>query len=223
VNEPAPAASALDRRGYALALVLLVVGAVLLLVAYGRTWATTTVGGSGLPTVTVALSGSDLTPAGTAIAVLALAGVAGLAAARRRGRVVVGVLLVLAGLAAAWVAVDFALSWSSSSGAGATIRAAVGERAGVDLEGARTTTTAWWLVAALAGLLVAAGGVLAVLRSRTWPEMGRRYERGGDGSRAPAATREPSAWDQLDQGIDPTDGPDRDTAGDPTLRSGDGA
>ncbi len=218
-DAPAP-----DRRGYALALGLLVAGAVSLIVAYGRTWSTTTVGGSGLPTLMVALSGTDLTPAGVAVAVLALAGVAGLAATRRAGRILIGTLLVLAGLAVAYVAWDFSRLWSTTLGVGDTIRTLVSEKAGVDVGDPVTTVTGWWVVGVLAGLVVAAGGLLAVATSRSWPEMGRRYERHDAPSGARPEPRARSAWDQLDEGIDPTveqhDPTAHDTSADPTLGAG---
>lgn len=203
--DPSTAPAAVpDRRGYAVALSLLVLGAVLLLVGFGRTWSTTTVGGSGLPSLSVPLTGTELTPAGTAIAVLALAGVAGLVAARRRGRVVIGVLLALAGLAAGYVAVDFAISWHTRSGLGETIIGRVSDQTGVDVGGAPTTITQWWLAAALGGALVTAGGVIAVLRSASWPEMGRRYERSGAEEGRGAVVSPESVWEQLDRGVDPT-------------------
>jgi len=170
-----------------------------------------------------------------AVALLVLAGIAGLAATRRAGRVVVGLLLVLAGIGVVVVAGDFGTSWGSSLGAGDNIQGLVYERAGV--EGPLTTTvTPWWVVAVLAGLVVTAGGVLAIVTSRAWPQMGRRYER-REGADAPARAVAPkSAWDQLDEGVDPTAGPGPhetegtpdgtaddtavDTAGDPTLRAG---
>jgi uncharacterized membrane protein (TIGR02234 family) len=210
------------RRWFLVTLVVLGVGAGLLLLVAGRTWSTSVLGGGDVPSITVSLSGGDLM-AGGAVALLVLAGTAGLAATRRAGRVVVGLLLVLAGLGVVVVAGDFGTSWSSTLGAGDNIQALVFERAGI--EGSLTTTiTPWWTGAVLAGLVVTAGGVLAIVTSRSWPQMGRRYER-RDGVDAPKRAAGPrSAWDQLDEGVDPTAGPglqeDGDTTGDPTLRAG---
>ena len=78
---------------------------------------------------------------------------------------------------------------------------------------------AWSGIRALAGGLSDAGllgigaGLLAVLRGRTWPAMGRRYERAG--AATPAAARRPetdedraqAAWKALDRGDDPTADP----------------
>jgi Tryptophan-associated transmembrane protein (Trp_oprn_chp) len=79
---------------------------------------------------------------------------------------------------------------------------------------------------------VAAGGAVVLLRGSSWPEMGRRYERGGEQGaaatdRARTAPRPvESAWDQLDRGVDPTTDPapaPHDTSPDPTLGGGDDA
>ena len=71
-------------------------------------------------------------------------------------------------------------------------------------------SAAWWLVELTGVALVALAGVLAVVASRDWPQLGRRYERDRAASAAGQAEAPPaagSAWDQLDAGIDPTLGP----------------
>ena len=186
-------------RSYRAALALLLLGSVLTLVSAGRTWVTAVAGGGGLPTITVTLSGSDLQPTVTAIALLGLAAVAGLVATHRRGRVVIGLLMAAAGLVVAALAIDVATTWNSLLGVGATIRSLVAEHVGTE-SAATTTLSPWWVGATVGGLLVAVAGVLAVLRSRDWPQMGRRYERRDDDASRPAE----SAWDQLDHGVDPT-------------------
>jgi uncharacterized membrane protein (TIGR02234 family) len=200
----------------------LAVGAGLLLLASGRTWSTSVLGGGDVPTITVSLSGGDLM-AGGAVALLVLAGIAGLAATRRAGRVVIGLLVVLAGLGVVVVAGDFGTSWGSSLGAGDSIQGLVFERAGT--EGSMDTSiTPWWVAAVVAGLVVMVGGVLAIVTSGTWPEMGRRYERASGADAPERDVRPRSAWDQLDEGIDPTDEPHPagpgDTTADPTLGVG---
>jgi len=67
------------------------------------------------------------------------------------------------------------------------------------------------VLALLAGLLAAAAGLLTVLRGRTWPAMGRRYERAAATAPAPARRqsdedRALDAWRALDRGEDPTEG-----------------
>jgi uncharacterized membrane protein (TIGR02234 family) len=185
-------------RSYRAALALLAVGAVLLLVGFGRTWVTAVVRDAGLPTVTVELTGRDLAPAGAAMAVVALAGLAALVATRRVGRMLTGLVLALAGL----IAVGSALRYGAWSG---STMALVADRAGVAASDATTstTTTLWWVVAAVGGALVLTAGALSLVASSTWTTLGGRYERRSSTQPAPKAAAA-SAWDQLDAGLDPT-------------------
>ena len=208
-----------DRRTFRLALLLLAVGAALLLLGYARPWATALVRQEGLPTLTFELTGREIEPAGAAAAILALAGIAGLVAMRAVGRLVSGVVLLIAGLGAS----VGALLYGAGSGSRAEVARIVSDKVGLDVEPV-VSTTSWWLAAVLGGLLVAVAGALAVLRGRRWPQLGRRYERDGE---APAPRRAPgsgaapvsagatSAWDALDQGIDPTLDPPADPHLDP--------
>jgi uncharacterized membrane protein (TIGR02234 family) len=91
------------------------------------------------------------------------------------------------------------------------------------MEGATVTRVSadvgvgWPTVAVVAGLLAVSVGGFVVVRGRTWPGMGRRYERtGAPGTASPAATtaaparpqtdedRTVEAWKALDRGEDPT-------------------
>jgi uncharacterized membrane protein (TIGR02234 family) len=70
----------------------------------------------------------------------------------------------------------------------------------------------WAALALVAGVLGVLAGLLLVLRGRSWPGMGRRYERTGTAPRpAPAPARpeteedrHQAAWKALDRGDDPT-------------------
>jgi uncharacterized membrane protein (TIGR02234 family) len=197
-------------RTYSVALGSLALGAALLFLASGRTWATLLVADPGLPSLTVTITGSELTY-GAPLAVLALAGIAGLVALRRAGRAVAGVVLVLCAVPAGVSTVVFGLTHTASTGAGDWIAAIAGERAGVAVDGSSAAVSWWWVVELVGVLLVLLAGVLAVVASRGWPALGRRYEREGrqapapgsaSGSSTPAAPL--SAWDQLDAGVDPT-------------------
>jgi uncharacterized membrane protein (TIGR02234 family) len=200
-----------DRRGYAVALGLVGIGALLVLLGYGRTWAHVVVADPGLPSLSLDLTGRDLEPAGAATAVLALAGIAGLVATRRVGRVVAGALLVLAGAGAGLAALTFGLGRRDG------VLALASERAGVDVV-PDVTVTWWWLLAVVGGSLVLLGGLLAVVRGGTWPQMGSRYERAAASGEGPAPARggAESSWDQLDRGLDPT-AVDGDGMPDPAL------
>ena len=76
------------------------------------------------------------------------------------------------------------------------------------VEGTAEISAAWPVLAVVAGVLGVAAGLLAVLRGRTWPGMGRRYERTPEQA-APARPvtdedRAQAAWKALDRGEDPT-------------------
>jgi uncharacterized membrane protein (TIGR02234 family) len=104
------------------------------------------------------------------------------------------------------------LAWSGLRGLTGDAGAAA-DRAQV-----RGTTTAdvlaaWPAVALAAGVLGAAVGVLVVLRGRTWPAMGGRYERPAGQTETAARParartdedRAQDAWKAMDRGEDPTD------------------
>jgi uncharacterized membrane protein (TIGR02234 family) len=207
-------------RSYTVALGSLAAAAALLFLASGRTWVTVVVADPGLPSITVTIGGGELTY-GAPLALLALAGIAGLVALRRAGRVVAGVLLVLLALPAAVSVLVFGLTYGSSGGAADWIAGIAGEKAGVAVSTADVTVAPWWVVELLGVALVVLAGVLAVVASRAWPTMGRRYERAA----APGAPAQPrrtadSTWDQLDAGLDPTlDVPPGDGPGDANRAS----
>jgi uncharacterized membrane protein (TIGR02234 family) len=201
VGRPEPARPSSGE--YRLALLLVAVGAGLLLLGFGRTWVTATSAQPGLPRIVVSLSGLDLVPVGGALPLVALAGIAGLVATRGVWRRLVGALLLVAGAAGTVLAARAGLSLADASGAGATVDRLVGERLGVTVSGVPVTTTSWWLPAAMGGLLLALGGLLALLHGSRWPTLGRRYEREG-AAPAGAETRPESTWDLLDRGVDPT-------------------
>lgn len=177
-----------ERRSYRRALLLLAVGGGLLLVASWLTWATVQVDlVAGLDSArTVELSGRSVAPGVAFAGWIALAGIGGVIATRGWGRVVVGVIVLILGLAAAGASFWFAVlpgpaaeSAARAFGVPSTVAA-----------------TGWWAMAALGGALVAFAGGWVAVRGRRWPVLGRRYERAGD---SPT-----SAWDALDRGIDPT-------------------
>ncbi len=173
-----------------MSLLLLAGGGVLLLVAYGLTWATADVpliDGAADTMRTQQFSGRDLVPAAAMSGWIALAAVAGIVATRSWGRRIVGLLALVAGLVGATAGIAFAVAPGRFvDGAGVSGQALVQVGLG-------------WLLAVIAGLAVAGAAALTVLRGRQWPAMGVRYER------RPATARVTSDWDALDLGQDPTD------------------
>ena len=200
--------SAAARKELTAAVLGAVGGGALALVAGGQSWArVTAVRDAPLPPVTAALGGADAAPLVPAAGLVLLAAAVALLAVRGPGRAVVGLLMAAAGGLLAWSGIR-ALAGGLSDAASQV--PGVGRGAG---QVTVAVSAAWPVLAVLAGLLGIGAGLLAVLRGRTWPAMGRRYER--TGAAAPAAARRAetdedraqAAWKALDRGDDPTADP----------------
>jgi uncharacterized membrane protein (TIGR02234 family) len=177
----------------------------MVLFAVGRTWLRISAQRlPPLPDVTVSLSGKDLEPLVAGLGVVGLAGVVGLLATRRWGRLVVAALVALSGLGVLFSA----LTRLTAPGAGGVrdLLDESGRGAGVAADAAVTATAypGWALLAAAGGLLLALGGVAAVVRSRRWPTMSARYET--PAARTERPRTDAAVWDALDRGDDPTVG-----------------
>jgi uncharacterized membrane protein (TIGR02234 family) len=196
------------RRELTAAVLGAVVAGGLALFAGGRPWAdVTTERGAPLPPVTGVLTGAEAAPLVPATGLVLLAAAVALLAVRGGGRVVVGVLVAGAG---------GALAWSGVLGL-----TGVADVAAEQAEVRGTTTAevlaAWPSVALVAGVLGVAVGVLVVVRGRSWPAMGRRYERSAGRTETAVRTGAPrsdedraqDAWKAMDRGEDPTDPPPR--------------
>lgn len=171
-------------------------GAAIVLLAASRPWAQGEISrGAGVPVAEVALTGGDLAPTVTGLAVLALAAVAALVATRGTARRGVGLLVLAAG---AGLVLDAGLAGRRAA---AQVAADAPDAAGVDIG-----LTPWPWVAAAGGVLVLAAGLLAAVRSAGWPTMSRRYNAPTDDAAAGhAADRTPEdIWRALDRGDDPT-------------------
>ena len=183
-----------------LALLLTAGGAALTLAAVGRPWAHAVVA-LGPFRFEAAPLGRDATGLPAALALVALAGVVAILATRGAGRTIVGALLILAG-AGITASVVYAATDRSALEELAARAASLASAAGVRIE-----ITAWpWLTAG-GGLLIAAAGLLTVVRGRSWPGMGNRYEAprraDGGGTGTPSGTAG-GMWEALDRGQDPT-------------------
>lgn len=194
--------SAARLRG--LALGGLALGAVLALVAGSRAW--WRAAGTG---VSVTFTGTEATGGlAQALALVALAGVLLALVLKRRGRRVLGVLLVLTGAGAA------VLGLVRPRPASGAVRTRVLEVSLAD--SFALTPSAWPYVYALAGLLVLAAALLMTLSAGRWPSRVARFERPGAGQVPGAGVAadlprddDPAAlWRLLDAGVDPTTVPD---------------
>jgi uncharacterized membrane protein (TIGR02234 family) len=165
-----------------------------------------------LPPVNAALTGADAAPLVSAAGLVLLAAAVALFAVRGAGRVVVGLLMAVAGGVLGWSGVR-ALTGGLI---GASMQVpGVGRGAGrVNVDVSAT----WPGVVILAGALATVAGLLVVLRGRRWPGMSGRYDRPGAGQEARAAAaasarpqtdeeRAQAAWRALDRGEDPTADP----------------
>ncbi|MET9020176.1 Trp biosynthesis-associated membrane protein [Actinopolymorpha sp. NPDC004070] len=200
---PKPAA----RRQFLLALALVLAGAALVVWAAGRTWLAARWAIPHYPAVSTSVTGAQAAPLVRSAGYLGLAGVLAVLATRGRGRQVAGALVALAGAAAV---ASCAMFWTrTASVADAAVRRAIAGGAGSGGGGGSTrastmTVEAWPWLAVAGGVLIVGGGVFAVVRGRTWPAMGSRYD-------APAARRtDDDPWAALDRGEDPTDPGPRD-------------
>ncbi|MGZ6793314.1 MAG: Trp biosynthesis-associated membrane protein, partial [Mycobacteriales bacterium] len=144
-----------------------------------------------------AVAGSRLVPGAQALGYVGLAGVLALAATRRLGRVLVGVLVLAAG-----VGVVVVVARALADG--------LQQRGLRELSGCRAagctdvvTSPGWAWLAVAGGLLLVASGALVAVRGRGWAALSSSYQ-------PPAARAEQApvtdkgVWDALDRGEDPT-------------------
>ena len=158
------------RRELRLAVLLCLVGAGLLLLATSRVWVSFA-DSQQLTTsaVRTQVHGSLIAPGVRALGLVALAGVVALAATRRLGRVLVGVLLLLAGLGAVLVV-------ARVLGGDLAQRAVQAQSEREQLTGLRMLTDlqvhrGWPVLALPAGSLVALSGLLVAVRGRRWASL----------------------------------------------------
>lgn len=192
------------KRELGVAVVLCLLGSGLVLLAAGRPWAQVQVAATGLfEARTAEVSGGQLAPGASALGLVGLAGVVALAATRRWGRVVVGVLLLAVGAAVAVLVARTLGSLTSRALAVDGVRA-------VGAAPADVGATAWPVVALLGAALLALSGVLVGVRGPRWAGLSRRYESpvAAPADDVPAPTPGPvterSLWEALDRGDDPT-------------------
>jgi uncharacterized membrane protein (TIGR02234 family) len=218
------------KREYGLALLTGAIGAGLVIAAARQQWARAVfTQPRPLPAQAVAVSGNDLVPLASALALAALACLAVVIATRGAFRRAAGVLLALFGAgagAAVMTSVTAAavVSVAASKVASPQSAALSGTAPGSTTSGASSNggfvvsgsvghavmTGAPWHVAVLLGaLLVFAAGLATALRGPDWPVMSSRYDAPG-GQEAHPRGRQARAldsatmWESLNVGGDPT-------------------
>ena len=186
------------------AVVAVLAGAFLVLVGAGRAWVLVRVGESALlPTVDLEVTGRDLRPGLSALGLVGLAGVLALAATRGRGRIVVGVLLALTGLAVLGTVLEL-----GATDPGLVMSAILSDevqQAG-GREGIGGSGTFWPIATGAGGALLLGAGLVVARYGPRWSALGRRYEApavaAAPAPEGPAAERD--LWAALDRGEDPT-------------------
>jgi uncharacterized membrane protein (TIGR02234 family) len=199
------------RRAYRVLAVALgsgAVGAGLVLLAAGKTWARGETA-DGVSSLHVHATGSQMTALPGALALVGLASLVAVFAVRRAGRYLVSGLLALSGLGVVLAAL---LRGSDHGPLDSAAAAATGLTHATALH---TSTTGWPYVSLVGGLLLLAAGLLALRHGSRWPAMSGRYDRPGAKpatrrarTAAPAPVdpdRPEDLWKALDRGEDPTD------------------
>ncbi|MBC6463800.1 Trp biosynthesis-associated membrane protein [Actinomadura sp. HBU206391] len=200
------------RREFTTAAVLCALGAGTAVVAGGRSWATVRATDTITP-LSQHVTGRELTAVALALGWAGLAGLAALFATRGRVRAAVGGLLAIFGAGIAYAS-------ATAMGTANVLRAAGDKSPMLRLDGdALVRPSAWWIVSLAGGALLAAAGVMVLLRGARWPGMSARYETDGAakarvgtpagpspaGGTSRAGTDDPSTlWKSLDRGEDPT-------------------
>jgi uncharacterized membrane protein (TIGR02234 family) len=206
------------RREFTLVLLAGAAGAGLVVLAVRQAWAHAIfTPPRPLPAQDIAVTGQQLVPLASALALAALACLAAVIATRSVLRRVVGVLLAALGVAAAVAvlasprasavlaaaratALSGPLGGSTTSGApsgGAVHQIVIAGPGQVIMAGAS------WRAAAIAGAVaIVLAGVATAWRGPRWPVMSARFER-STSARSPG-TDSASMWESLSRDVDPT-------------------
>ncbi len=179
---------------------MVLLGAGLVLLAQGRPWVTGRLT-SGLSTEQLSVTGAQAAPGTAAMALVAAACAVVLATGGRFGRWIAtgSVLLVGLGILAVTLGVPRAPA-SALRAAVATATGTTTSAPGGSGSGLRAAATLWPWVTVLGAVLILIGGVVAVLRLRTWAGPSPRYEPVATVAANPGLT----PWEALNRGEDPT-------------------
>jgi uncharacterized membrane protein (TIGR02234 family) len=211
-----------SRREFALVLLLGAAGAGLTVLAVRQVWAQAVfTAPHPLPAQTISVTGQQLVPLASALALAALACLAAVIATRGAARRVAGTLLALlgagtavaagAGLTAAAVlssaradAATGALGGSTTSGTspgGAAHGIVIAGSAGRAVLAAGAP---WQAAAVCGGVAIVLAGLAAVWRAPRWPVMSARFERPGQSRPRAKAADAATMWESLSRDVDPT-------------------
>jgi uncharacterized membrane protein (TIGR02234 family) len=209
------------RREFGLVLLLGAVGAGLVVFAVRQTWAQAIfTPPRPLPTQEISVTGQQLVPLASALALAGLACLAAVIATRSVARRAAGVLLAALGVAVA-VAAGAGVQASgvlATAQADAAAGALGGSTTGGTSPGGAShaiviagspghaiMTGAGWQAAAIVGAVaIVLAGLATVWRGPRWPVMSARFDRPGQKPR-PRAADSASMWESLSRDLDPTE------------------
>jgi uncharacterized membrane protein (TIGR02234 family) len=190
-----------SRQELRLAVGLCLLGAALVLLAVSRPWLSAADGQQlTIDAVRTSVRGSRIVPGAHALGYVGLAGVVALAATQRLGRVLVGVLVLAAGIGVV-VVVAGALADGLADRGLRELSACQG--AGLCEFSGVSTSPAWAWLAVVGGVLLALSGALVAVRGRRWAALSSSYQPPAARAQEPPAT-DKGVWDALDRGDDPT-------------------
>jgi len=211
------------RREFMLALLAGAAGAGLVVLAARQAWAHAVfTPPRPLPAQDIAVTGQQLVPLASALALAALACLAAVIATRSGIRRAVGVLLAVIGAGAAAAAsaglrASTVLAAAQEKGAGAVGGTLGGSTTSgapsggavheivVSGSGRVIQAGAPWQAAAVAGaVVIMLVGLATVWRGPRWPAMSSRYERSRREAPTRASTDSASMWESLSHDVDPT-------------------
>jgi uncharacterized membrane protein (TIGR02234 family) len=209
-------------RQFALALVACAAGAGLIILAVRQAWAHAVFTPlHPLPAQDITVSGQELVPLVSALALAALACLAAVIATRSLARRVAGVVLAALGAGAAVAAVvpirasavlaaALTQGTSGTSGGSTTSGTSSGGTAhGLIIAGSAAhavmTGTPWRAVAVCGGVAIVLTGLATAWRGPCWPVMSARFDRERTGTRpSRRGTDSATIWESLSRDVDPT-------------------
>jgi uncharacterized membrane protein (TIGR02234 family) len=210
------------RREFALVLLLGAVGAGLVLLATRQAWAQAVfVAPRPLPAQDISVTGQELVPLASALALAALACLAAVIATRSVARRAVGVLLAVLGAgagaavatgvrASAVLAAARANASNGAVGGSTTSGSSPGNAAHpiviAGSSGHAVMAGAPWRAVAIAGAVaIILAGLATVGRGPRWPVMSARFERPGQqGAQPQKRSDSATMWESLSRDVDPT-------------------
>lgn len=186
MSEAAPAAESVQSggRSYLITLVVIVGAAVVVLWSLGQPWVSGTFD-AGFGEESISVIGNTLYPLSSTAAWIALAAVVAVVATSGVVRRSVGLIISVAGVAVIVGPVSFLLASEVELATRSASVAAIS-----------ASRTAYWALTLVGGIVIFGAGLVVWARGASWRKLA--------GNQAGSTPAEPSAWEALDRGEDPT-------------------